>query len=254
MLIVKSYFEYYDGVAKLGVDKTCVYKRTKKILPGKLKRGPESHNSWPYSEDFVKQSGNTQISYDFSKYVIGFCGKLYPVVVATKTKKTGDKTASIRISLYSTQKVLDFIKSEKIDLGKTYSYRSYWSMKDFSVKTKAALDNFFSGLPFKVLEEEFQKNKCPVFIYGRFPREDNKRFHDEFLILNPRLTDYQFAKVKDPVTAWQEIYQFISGVLGTDSKPMVKLSDKELAAKAGHDSKFSFRKPPGTKRGKKQWR
>ena len=73
------------------------------------------------------------------------------------------------------------------------------------------------------------------------------------LVTNAQLKDFQFAKMKDPFTAFQDIYMYISGVLGVDAKPMVQISDKDLAHKRGHGGKYSFKKPPGTKkRGKKQ--
>lgn len=78
----------------------------------------------------------------------------------------------------------------------------------------------------------FLRYKCPVFV-----------FQDMRYVLNPRLADYHFQKVKDSFSAFQEVFQYISGVLGTNENPMVTISDKEKRDKKGFDN-WSFKKRP----------
>lgn len=248
MLIASKFHDYYDTAAVYGIDKTCVYIRNEEKLPGKFKM-PTRFNHWPHDERLIKtKSGIQKASYDIDKYVIGFCGKLYPVVVIVKTADSKIE----RFSFYSTEKVDAFFAKEKFSVKKDAA-RLYWGTWDFSVRSKLGLDNFFDVTHYKKLEEEFHKNKCPVFIYGEFIHSDIKTSKKPYLILNPRLKDYRFAQVKDPQTAFQDVFMYLSGVIGMPEVPMVKISDKELAAKKGHGDKYSFRKPPG-KRGKKKWR
>lgn len=242
MLIVGKIHDYYDTAAVYGIDKTCIYVRNETVIPGKFKM-PTRFNHWPHSEQFGTKGGGT--SYDVDKYVIGFCGNLYPVVVIQKTVNGEIE----RFSFYSAEKVDAFFTKEKFSPTKETG-RHYWGTWDFSVRSKQGLNNFFDVTHYKKLEEEFHKNKCPVFVYGEFTYTDTKK---PYLVLNPKLKDYRFAQVKDPQTAFQDIFMYISGVIGIPEAPIVELSDKELAAKKGHGGEYSFRKPPG-KRGKKKWR
>lgn len=230
-------------IAVFGIDKTCVYQRSRQELKGEFVFGDEVRkslrSSWPHDEEFTKTKANIQTKWTAFKYVIGYCGKLYPMVLVEK--KTPAKTQTF--GLYSPEEVEEFFEKENINLAK--SLYSYWSMREFSVKSKESMRQFFNTEQFKSLEQEFQKHKVPVFIYGRFSK-------DELLVLNPKLKDFKFMRVKDPQTAFQDIFSYISGVLGISAPETVELSDKELAKKRGHDGKYSFRTPPKNKKGKKR--
>ena len=76
------------------------------------------------------------------------------------------------------------------------------------------------------------------------PRSRMRAKRQSELILNPELRKYDFVTVKDPPAAFQEIYMYISGVLGVPARSMVEISDREKARKHGHDGKYSFKKPP----------
>jgi len=241
MLIVSNFHDYYDTISVYGVDKEYVYERKEKVLMGTFGKEDRNRGHWAYEEKYSKTKSGIKTDYVVHKRVVGFCGKLYPVVVVEK--KVGTEKAE-QISFYSTEKVHSFFAKEKITL---IDRLSYWSMRDFSTKSEKALNSFFEGSMFKELKAEFQKNKCPVFIYGRFPSIGRS----ERLILNPKLRDYKFAQVKDPATAFQDIFMYIAGVLGISTPVMVKLSDKELAKKRGHGDPYSFRKLP-QKKGKKR--
>ncbi len=65
------------------------------------------------------------------------------------------------------------------------------------------------------------------------------------------LGDLQFAKVRDPFTAHQDIASFVSGVLPDRSRDTVEISDTDRIRKAGFDTKTSFRKGP-TKRARRR--
>lgn len=253
MLIASKFHDYYDTVSVYGIDKTCVYKRNKQELKGEFVFGDEVRktlrSSWPHAEDFSRTKRGSVTTWRVFKYVIGYCGKLYPMILVEKVTPAKTQT----FGLYSPDEVSEFFEKENINLAR--SLYAYFSLREFSVKSKESMTQFFEGEQFKSLEQEFHKNKCPVFVYGRFPKPDSvMRFGgEEQLVLNPKLKDFKFMKMKDPQTAFQDIFMFLSGVLGVSAPETVELSDKELAKKKGHGDKYSFRKPPG-KRGKKQWR
>ena len=243
MLIISNWHEWYDTASIYGIDKTCVYQRKEEILSGNFDFSDNLGGRWPYVEEFVKVKSGIRTTYQVNKRIVGFCGKLYPVV--TVRRFNGTKTEYF--AFYSADKIYDFFIKEKVKLE---SGNGYWSMRDFSIKTESGLKNFLDVSQFKKMEEYFHKYKCPVFIYGRFQSEEQTKV---CLILNPKLKNYRFAQVKDSQTAFQDIFMYLSGVIGMPEVPMVKISDKEMAKKKGHDGKYSFRKPKG-KRGKVKWR
>jgi hypothetical protein len=250
MLIVSKFRDFYDTISVYGIDKTCVYERTSEFIKGTVQfTGRYSDRGWPYAEQFEKSKNKIKYEYVSKKFVIGFCGKLYPVVVITKEEKKAQSSKITKYCFYNAEEVTIYLEKEKLTENTT---KRYVSFNDFSVERPQSLNNFFNTDLFEPLQEEFHKNNCPVFVYGRFKQGDEIRPKD-FLVTNPCLKDYKFEKVKDPQTAFQDVFMYISGVLGISAPEMVEISDKEMAIKKGHGDKYSFRKPPG-KRGKKQWR
>lgn len=60
--------------------------------------------------------------------------------------------------------------------------------------------------------------------------------------LNPRLQDYQFAKVIDPFQAYQQISMYIGGVLGKGNPEPPVIDNDTLIEIKGFCPKTSFRK------------
>jgi hypothetical protein len=63
---------------------------------------------------------------------------------------------------------------------------------------------------------------------------------------DPRLKDFDFARIVDPYTAFQEIAMMVGGVIPKGGPPIVEVSNESKIKKHGLD-KWSFRRPP-TKR------
>jgi hypothetical protein len=175
-----------------------------------FKKGPRMYSAGFFDKDPVQGTR-----------IIGFCGKLYPLL-----QKKG-------LIIYDKKRALSSIRD-------TYYGRE-------------VSECFGEALHNPELLKIFTQYKIPIFIYGDYLDGKYTRGESKQLILNPKLKDWGFQSVVDPVSAFQSIYMYISGVIGVPESPMVKISDKEMAKKRGHDDKYSFRKPPG-KRGKKQWR
>lgn len=224
MLIDSDFHDYYDTVQSYGIDKAVVYRRkTEKILIKERRfdtRAERSKLSGP------EEHWNRDIAAHM--YVVGFCGKLYPVISI-------NKRFSIPIFFYevpAAEAYLDAIGVKRRD-------GFFWSSRGYHFDDKGGVERFFKHDWQKEYEQLFQEHKVPVFIVAR--DRDGKLNK----ILNPKLRSCQFMKVKGPPTAFQEIYQFISGVLGTPARPTLEIADKYKAIAHGHDGKYSFRKPPG---------
>jgi hypothetical protein len=220
MLIISRFHDYYDPGMKLGVDKTVIYHRNTEEIKG-----------------IFPQLGR-HVDPTWCKAVLGFCGKFYPFVFRER-QGTTDRV------IWDVEEAVQSIRPSK----------SYWDWDTYTLDSEKGIRNFFVR-KYPELEELFHKHRTPIFGFepnsGRsysWRKEELTRT----LVLNPCLKNIGFYRVKDTITAFQEIAMFISGVIGTPPKTTRPIDDKVIAASKGHDGEFSFRKPPG-KRGKKQWR
>ena len=80
------------------------------------------------------------------------------------------------------------------------------------------------------------ENKVTIVIIGK----------DE-IIFNGKLSDYQFYKVFDPYTCYQELDTWLSGVLAYPQNIMIEVGNESKIQKHGFDSKYGFRTRPKNK-------
>lgn len=221
MLIVSKFRDYYDVGMRLSMDKSVVYERkTVEVAKGFLAvHKHSSMDSW-YG------------------MVIAFCGKFYPFVY--------------RVNDYKIDKIIWDVEEAVVSLPRS-RYRFYWDSD--RLDSEAGVRKFFDR-KYPELENLFHEHRAPIF---GFEPSRNRRWGNqkkelyESLTINPNLKDIEFYKVKDPITAFQDIFMFMSGVIGAPPKPTKPIDDKVMAASKGHDGEYSFKKPPG-KRGKNKWR
>lgn len=113
----------------------------------------------------------------------------------------------------------------------------------------------------------FLKNECPVFVasysksnmaelvfHGRKEKENvfipgAKKIETKRLRVSDRvmLKDYEFYKIFDTQSAFQEIHMYLSGVLGF-SNPHVPVPDDVTMRDIKGFDKFSFKKPPSKRK------
>lgn len=228
MLITSDFHDYYDVIMAQGVDKSIVYNRKQEIF---------------YTKDEPKQiSGVPVISQERSYYpydqipnlfLIGCCGKFYPAI---SFHASGDSIGST--ILYTPEQVRNVA-----DISLTGSTRKhFFGMNRKSHWFKSPAENveiFFKQHPIIEKPEPFIAIKAPIIV--------RQAFSPSSVTVNAKLADYQFYKVIDPYTLFQEISMFISGVLGIEPKETVQISDIDMAAKKGFNEK-SFRTDPGTRK------
>jgi hypothetical protein len=250
MLITSKFHDYYDTATAWGIDKAVVYRRETKSF--KAERDPRNYQPFlrlpddtrlevdmrPSDETSQNRTGTIRIR----KWIVGFCGNFYVMVQFEHVPHSwGGNTAQITdFFCNSVEEVQSYIH-ENITQNPPKKKR-YRYLEDTSVLTEMGLKNLFDVSRYTKFEKIFQAYKTPVFTTGsNFPGEEN----NGKLTINPCLRKIRFMKTKDPATAFQEIYQYISGVLGVPSNPMVEVSDEVKAASRGHDGEYSFKKPPG---------
>lgn len=172
----------------------------------------------------VDYSGNRSNKLDgIISFIIGFCGKLYPVMVIEK--RVGRLNEKVKEIVYD------------IDLMREYSdnYISKWH---------GNFDDFLNLLNNKDILNIFQDNKVPCFILKESKVNYFNRNYapSNNLILNPCLKDLEFYKIMDSASAFQEIEMYISGVIGCSENKIIEVSDKSKIEGHGFDYKKSFRK------------
>jgi len=239
MLIISKKKDYYDGVVgSVGVDKTIVYERKYQELeendvnfPEEFDR-PESYH--PKEESILRKLWHFGLI-DKKKYIgetpiiVGFCGKLYigwKFHKEIKTKYHYDENEIKTDFIYDYDEIKNFIEQKS------------WNLH---------LDDIVNDIINYNAIDIFRRYNTPIFVY------DYDYYYSKYggvipkFYVNPRLKDFEFYKVFDTFTAFQEIQMFISGVLGSGEKEIVEVEDKHKISQHGFD-KWSFRKEPTKKK------
>lgn len=234
MLIDSKFRDYYDNVMSMGIDRDCVYNRATTYIADDEERIIRGKLTWP---------SEALRGYIFTAFLIGFCGKIYPIVRVEKIEK--DQIKSILMHIYNLDDYHDFLLSNKIKIK--FDRHSYLSGLD----TTEGIKRFFTQNYLK-LETLFTKYKVPIFSIEHEVSPSPTWSYRSILVLNPKLKDFDFVRVKDPFTAFQEIFMFKAGFLGNPEKEIITISDKVKAQQHGHDGKYSFKKMPTNKNKKNE--
>lgn len=206
MKLHTDFHDYYDYAVGYGVDKNVHYNRFSDEAEIQIRTG----------YDFPDHSG---------AHLLGFCGQIYPFIKMEKFESNDD---------------CYFDKYELLETFFAYSYEEYSNKSlewddfygDFGgdgIKEK----KFFLDWSYQS-NDIFLKYKTPVWVL-ELHRNEN------IGIINPKLKDYDFERIKDPFTAFQDISMYLSNIL-VEQKETVIIEDKTKIEKHGFDKKQSFRK------------
>lgn len=229
MRIISDFHDYYDCGQKLDQDKQTLY----------IRKMREEQHSWRFP--ILYNWGN----YDpqFKILVIGFCGKLYPIFEI----RTPYPTFGVAFTYcYTIEQIDSFIQTyyRKDAIEQYFSTRKYNHRIRIIHRTEFV--NFYKewnlhyGEYYKFYNKVFEENKCPIFVINL------NNNYDTNILFNICLKEYNFVKIIDPITAYQEINMFINN-LAIPSKPIPKVTDKAMAEIKGFN-KYSFRKDPSRKK------
>lgn len=202
MYIISKFHDFYDRAMVYGIDKECVYNRDQvEIKLDKLK------NQLPYPK-VVEYPRFKLIA---SPSILGFCGNIYPLITVTF-----DGLDEKPNHFYSSEECIDFLEFRGFLLDKGKKWYSLFGRGD--LRYEKGIRDFFNN-DFKKMESIFIEYKTPIFNVTN--KESNS-----ILTINPRLESMHFMKVKDPATAFQDIYMYKSGVLCNTDKNTLEISDK----------------------------
>jgi len=235
MRIISKFKDYYDGVQYYGQDQDLVYARNKEYPDERINLESYLNTSGKYfmsidRPDVVRHPEKDIEQEHYFNLILGFCGELYRIhIIKIRDTKIWMDTKEYYTICYNQdeldkfQQPTEYSKKQKYSQGKS----RYINLKE---------QNWFELNNKEVLTELFFKYNVPYFII-----RDSNRYKGN-LTLNPNLQKYQFYKVKDAYTAFQDIAMFIGGVLPRVGHEMIEVSNNDLIVKRGFDLKWSFRK------------
>lgn len=247
MLINSKFQDYYDSCLGYGIDKKVVYNREPRYFTDVVRSSSEGYGHSLLSKVSIKEINMTKAACngwgpDMTNHremyrrhgvctyssiaVLGFCGTL------------------TKVYLSYTYRASDIVHGKYVEGGWVSDmYMSAEKMpEDLKKRRLGYFDKGTIGDSFKEVMERknddlFLELNAPVFLA-----------YSDFLIVNPELKKLGFSKIKDGVSAFQEISAYISGTLNANRVEPEPITDVLRAQTHGFD-KNSFRKAP-TKRGK----
>ena len=248
MRIISPHFhDYYDSAISLGHDDRVIYHRDPiEIATGKGINDPavKAHH-WmrpklQLQPQPIKIKNHGEISVE--EVSIFFCGKLYTGVRVTHAESV--YSVAKRDTFYTEESLTKFLGKFGLELESIYrSHRR---------QTKAYMSRWlpFSDTPHEIGEtssDALTKRAIDGKIVALSFVNHGYYFQQYTIIKNPRLSDFDFYRVKDAYQAFQEIDMFLSGVLAPENRPMVVIDDRYKRDEHGFD-KWSFKKLPTKKR------
>jgi hypothetical protein len=240
MRIISKFKDYYDGVQYYGQDTELIYIRDKYYPEEKIDLKKYLNTSGHYflnidRPDIIRHPENN-IEYEhYMNLIIGYCGELYRVhIIHIKDDSIWNNTKHIYTLCYNQEQLNKF--QEETEYSKKKRYKQ-WKSRYINLREQ----NWFEISNKNELKELFFKYKTPCFII----RDSNK--YKGNITINPQLDKYEFYKIKDAYTTFQDISMYIGGVLGIGTPVLIEISNKEMAIKKGFGHKYAFRKEPENK-------
>lgn len=212
MKLHTDFHDYYDNAVGYGIDDNVHYNRFTKEV-----------------EIHIKSQ------FDFPTFrsakLLGFCGKIYPFIELEKYNRkyeceydSDDYKIVERYCAYS----LEEYKNKELE-WEEYLYDFGYCDHREEVKIK----QFFVDWSYQN-NDIFLEYKAPLWTI-KLDRNRSKG------IINPKLKDYGFDRIKDSFTTFQEISMYLSNIL-VEQKEVAVIEDKYRIEQHGFDLKKSFRK------------
>jgi len=245
MRLISSFKDYYDAVQGTDLDRSVVYVRETKQLEG----WGNCFGRFRLYRDNSRSILNTARSdYRIDGALVAFCGRAYPAIVFDPVHLTSDRGDKLTQHVcYSLEQIDKFVETYQ---SKKYLEEVYLNENKYHTETRRSIDGYFTreqedlDRNQNIVLEYQLKHRCPVFV-DRLSREIGKE-NERVTILNPNLKQYQFFKIFDTYSAFQEIRMFMNN-LAFPEKQIPEVSDEDLLTAKGFD-KFSFRKDKSKKK------
>ena len=257
MRIISKYKDFYDSAQSVGIDKSIVYDR--KIKSGALEKPNNFETTindirfYSYGSIVFNHKGptwNVKSKYSNEIYLIGFCGKL---ILAYNFLQIEDDEVIDSKTFYNPKDVLKFYQELTVKY-KDENPLCFRGWGHISPPTLGELEKSFEqNIYNQNFDNWFHHFKVPIFatLLDANRRHEclsiKLRNEECYIIQNPCLKDLEFYRFKDTFSCFQEIQQYISGVLTNTEIDQSKMTDKEKINSHGFDMKYGFRTRPKNK-------
>ena len=237
MRIISKFHDYYDIGMSHGHDETVTYVRDTKEIDVK--------DIAPIRKNRIREG----CSYDFN--IFGFCGRMIPMVTVSITKIVKGKAEYLTYYAYTVDDLLA--------VHRRYGFSDETTSRGWRTRRKTpndlgrAVQFIEEQTDWKELEGLWHKHSTPVFWVPMVRRgwSDNITYEKKHYVINPVLSEFEFYKVLDPYTAYQEIDMFIGGVLANVENNMIEVDEQHRLTGHGYDQD-SFRQPSGRKKSRRK--
>ena len=241
MRIISKFHDYYDGVAAYDQDRSLIYNRQQHTFSYRLPFNLENmsdQKELPLPKCKEVTYGYNDWRMYINQVIVGFCGKIYPVLQCDKSFPcwAKDNTPSFKFDCRNIDD-FDLFVEKNFGYDKDFMRQKYTNKKSHFRKN---ISDFFNEVSQKQddFEDLFLDAESPLFV-SRY----NHRFSD--ITFNDSLKSYivDFPSVYpqfDAYTAYQEISMFLGG-MAVPQTPIPPIGDEVMAEIKGFD-KYSFRK------------
>lgn len=247
MRIISKFKDYYDGVQYYGQDQDLVYVRNKEYPDEKINLENHFKTDGHYFSSIIKPDiiqypeKNIEQEY-YDSFILGFCGQLYRGYII----KQEEKNPSNKLQVLKEKFFICYNQDELNIFQKNKEYsKKQKKMWTTSYNRNKQNINYFEINNQEQLQELFFKYNTPCFVVSNGRLRQNQlngcKKYETNLTLNPILSKYEFYRIKDSYTCYQDIAVFIGGVLPRTGNEIIQISDKDIIKKHGFD-KWSFRK------------
>jgi hypothetical protein len=209
VILHTDFRDYYDHAIGFGVDEKVHYNRFTKEVEIVLK----TQNNWPLHH---------------GAGLLGFCGFVYPYIKLHKLNKLFSYSGEERAKVVEVCFAFSYEKYREKDKEWEELSHDFWHR---SLDTR--IKQFFAEWTFQS-DAVFLEHKTPAWVMN-FSRGKERNG-----IANPMLKDYQFDRIKDSNTAFQEISMYLANIL-VEQKEVAMIEDKYRIEQHGFDLKDSFR-------------
>jgi hypothetical protein len=216
MRIISKFRDFYDGVMRTGMDREVVYVREKKdiVLKEAFNIDFSTEYTSGYSDGHIRGSLTVWTSF------LGFCGTIYKVFIVT--------SGNWSQMFYDYESFKNFMLHNNYGSKYDFTEKRWWPNRYQK----------FRDMDTSKMVDLFHQFQTPVFLLNHV--YSYRKPDKTTITLNPRLENLEFQRIKGPYETYQDIFQYVAGVLNRPENKMVSLTDKDKIAKHGFD-KWSFR-------------
>lgn len=214
MRLHSDFHDFYDHAIGFGIDEKVHYNRFQKEQDITIRSTADSPNH--------RRSG-----------LLGFCGVFHPFIQLSRYDIIRDTDWDDEFTGKIVEEYFAFSydayrqkESEWDELSDDFGYSN--------IQSDTKLKQFFTDWSTNS-DEIFIELECPVWSMWFYRNSPNG-------VLNPRLKDFGFDRIKDPFTAFQDISMYVANIL-IEQKKLDSVDDKHRIEKHGFDLKQSFRHP-----------